>query len=78
MYESSNSHFFRTTMVIQSGPDAFGKSKLVITFLTNLSYMNIMQFQISPRRKSGKEIPDSSRCEFLEKFLLQVVVLYQK
>ena len=65
-------------MVIQSGPDAFGKSKLVITFLTNLSYMNIMQFQISPRRKSGKEIPDSSRCEFLEKFLLQVVLLYQK
>ena len=78
MYESSNSHFFRTTMVIQSGQDAFGKSKLVITFLTNLSYMNIMQFQISPRRKSGKEIPDSSRCEFLEKFLLQVVLLYQK
>ena len=48
MYESSDSHFFRTIMLIQSGPDAFDKSKLVITFLTNLSYMNIMQFQISP------------------------------
>ena len=78
MYESSDSHFFRTIMLIQSGPDAFDKSKLVIALLTNLSYMNIMQFQISPWRKSGKEIPDSSRCKFLEKFLLQVVLLYQK
>ena len=28
-----------------------------------------MQFQISSRRKTGKEIPESSRLEFLEKFL---------
>ena len=28
-----------------------------------------MQFQISSRRKTGKEIPESSRFEFLEKFL---------
>ena len=28
-----------------------------------------MQFQISPRRKTGKEISESSRFEFLEKFL---------
>ena len=28
-----------------------------------------MQFQISSRRKAGKEIPESSRFEFLEKFL---------
>ena len=27
-----------------------------------------MQFQISSRRKTGKEIPESSRLEFLEKF----------
>ena len=27
-----------------------------------------MQFQISSRRKTGKEIPGSSRLEFLEKF----------
>ena len=33
------------------------------------SYGNIMQFQISSRRKTGKEIPESSRLEFLEKFL---------
>ena len=28
-----------------------------------------MQFQISSRRKTGKEIPESSRLKFLEKFL---------
>ena len=27
-----------------------------------------MKFQISSRRKTGKEIPESSRLEFLEKF----------
>ena len=27
-----------------------------------------MQFQISSRRETGKEIPESSRLEFLEKF----------
>ena len=28
-----------------------------------------MQFQISSRRETGKEIPESSRLEFSEKFL---------
>ena len=28
-----------------------------------------MQFQISPRREKSKEIPETSRLEFLEKFL---------
>ena len=28
-----------------------------------------MQFQISSRRETGKEIPESSRFEFLEEFL---------
>ena len=28
-----------------------------------------MEFQISSRRKAGKDIPESSRSEFLEKFL---------
>ena len=32
------------------------------------SYRKIMQFQISSRRKTDKEIPESSRLEFLEKF----------
>ena len=33
------------------------------------SYRNIMQFQISSRRKTGKEILESSRLKYLEKFL---------
>ena len=32
------------------------------------SYRNIVQFQISSRREMGKEIPESSKFEFLEKF----------
>ena len=34
-----------------------------------------MQFQISSRRKTGKEIPESSRLEFLEKFLANNLAL---
>ena len=35
MYEVSGSHFFRTTTGIQSGTDAFDKSRLVIISVTN-------------------------------------------
>ena len=52
MYESSDSHLLRSTIGTQSGPDGFDKSRLVMNFLTNLFYMNMMQFQISLRRKS--------------------------
>ena len=38
-----------------------------MTFLVNLD-RHIMQFQISSKRKSGNEIHESSRLEFLEKF----------
>ena len=31
MYESSGSHFLRTTTGIQSGPDAFDESRFVMT-----------------------------------------------
>ena len=34
-----------------------------------------MQFHISSKRKTGKEIPESSRLEFLEKF--SASLLYQ-
>ena len=34
-----------------------------------------MQFQISSRRETGKEIPESSRLEFLEKFSANNFVL---
>ena len=36
LYEISGSHLFRTTTEIQSGPDTFDKSRLVMSFLTNL------------------------------------------
>ena len=42
MKESSGSQFFRTTTGIQSGPDAFGKSRFIMTFLTILGVTEIM------------------------------------
>ena len=54
MYESSGSLFFMTTTGIQSGPDAFDKSRFVMTFLTILggNYVNFTQFQISSRMEN--------------------------
>ena len=70
MYESSDSQFFRTTAGIQSGPDALDKSRFVMTFLTILGVMDILcSFRLVLEEKTGKEIPESSRFEFLEKFL---------
>ena len=71
MYESSGSHFFRTTTGIQSGPDGFDESKFVMTFLTILGVMDILcSFRLVLEGKTGKtEIPESSRFEFLEKVL---------
>ena len=70
MYESSGSQFFRTTTGIQSGPDAFDESRFVMTFLTILGVMEILcSFRLVLEGKTGKEIPESSRSEFLEKFL---------
>ena len=70
MYESSDSQFFRTTNEIQSGPDAFDESRFVMTFLTILGVMEILcSFRLVLEGKTGKEIPESSRLEFLEKVL---------
>ena len=50
LYKSSGSQFFRTTTELQSGPDAFDKTKLVMTFFNQLrSYRNILQFQNNSR-----------------------------
>ena len=68
MYESSGSQFFRTTAEIQSRPDAFDKSMLVMTFLTNIGVRIIYRFRLDLEGKAGKEIPESSRLEFLEEF----------
>ena len=70
MYECSGSQFFRTTTGIQSGPDAFDESRFVMTFLTILGVMEILcSFRLVLEGKAGKEIPESSRFELLEKFL---------
>ena len=70
MYESSGSQFFRTTTGIQSGPDAFDKSRFIMTFLTILGVTEILcSFRLVLEGKAGKEIPESSRLKFLEKFL---------
>ena len=70
MYESSVSQFFRTTTGIKSGPDAFDESRFVMTFLTIVGVMEILcSSRLVLEGKTGKEIPESSRFEFLEKFL---------
>ena len=76
MYESSGSQFFRTTTGIQSGPDAFDESRFVMIFLTILGVMEILcSFRLVLEGKTGKEILESSRLEFLEKFLANNFVL---
>ena len=70
MYESSCSQFLQTTTRIQSGPHAFDKSRFIMTFLAILGVTEILcSFRLVLERKAGKEIPESSRVEFLEKFL---------
>ena len=68
MYESSGSQFFRTTTGIQSGPDAFDKSRFIMTLLTILRVKEkLCSCRLVLERETGKEIPQSSRLEFLEK-----------
>ena len=70
MYESSDSQFFRTITAVQSGQDAFDETRFVMTFLTILGVMEIVSsFRLVLKEKTGKKIPESSRLEFLEKFL---------
>ena len=70
MYESSGSQFFRTITGIQSGPDAFDESRFIMTFLTILGVMEILcSFKLVLEGKTGKQVPESSRLEFLENVL---------
>ena len=69
MYESSGSQFFRTNTGIQSGPGFFDESRFVMTFLTIFGIMEICNFRLVLERKTGEEIPESSKLESLEKFL---------
>ena len=70
MYESSGSQFFRTTTGIQSGPDIFDELRFAITFLTILGVTEILcSFRLVLEEETGKEIPKSSRLQFIENFL---------
>ena len=54
---------------MQSGPDAFNKSRSIATFLTILEVTEIFySFKLVLEGKTGKEVPESSRLEFIEKF----------
>ena len=70
MCESSGSQFFRTITGIQSGPDAFDKSRFVMTFLTILGVTEILcSFRLVLDGKTGHAMSNSTRLEFSEKFL---------
>ena len=62
--------FFRDTTGIQSRPDVFNESRFIMTFLTILEIIEILcSFRLVLEEKTGKEIPKSSRLEFLQNFL---------
>ena len=63
--EGSVLRFFRTTTGIQSGPDAYRKSRFTMTFLTTSGDIVILcSFKLVLEGKTGKDIPESSRLEF--------------
>ena len=57
-YKGSGPHLLRATTGIQTGRDAFEKSRLVMTFSTNMGVTAIL---CSFRGKAGKVISESSR-----------------
>ena len=77
IYEFSGSQFFRTTTGIQSGSDPFNKPRFIMGCYRNimgcyriiLGVVEILcSFRLVLGGKIGKEIPESSRLMFLEKF----------
>ena len=60
---------------MQSGSDAFDESRIIMTFFTVLIVTKICSFRLVLDLITGKEIPESSRLEFLEKFLANYFTL---
>ena len=55
---------------MQSEPEAFYEWRFVLTFLSILGVIEILcNFRLVLEGKTGKEIPESLRLEFLENFL---------
>ena len=70
IYESSGSHFLRTTTSMQSRLKVFYKSRLPMIFLTILGVTEILcTFIFVLEGKAGKDTSKSSTLEFLEKEL---------
>ena len=70
MYESSGSQSFRTTTEIQSGPNNFDESRFHYHLFNVLGAAEILSsFTLVLEGKTGKEIPEAFRLEFLDKFL---------
>ena len=62
MKERSGSQLLRTTTGIHSGPDAFDKSRFIMTFLTIVGVTETLcSFKLVLEGETGKEIPESSR-----------------
>ena len=58
------------TRLLQTHSGTINKSRFVATFLTILGITETLcRFRLVLKGKIGKEIPESSRLEFLEKFL---------
>ena len=56
MKESSGSQFFRNNTGIQSGPDAFDKSRFIMIFLTILGVTEVLcSFKLVLEGKTGKQ-----------------------
>ena len=67
IYKSSGSQFLRTTTRTQSRPDAFDKSRFIMTFLTILGFTETLySFRLVLEETTGKGISDSSGLEFFD------------
>ena len=68
LLKSSGPQLVRTTTGIQSGPHDFDESSLVMIFLIVSGITEILySFRLVLEGRTGKEIPESSRLEFLGK-----------
>ena len=69
VWKKVQTHSSLTTTGVQSGPDAIDKSRFVMIFLNILGVTEILcSFRLVLEGKTGKEIPESSRLEFLGRF----------
>ena len=77
MYEDPGSQFLKTNTGIQSAAGTIDESRLVMMLFTDLGVARVFCIiRLVLKEKVGKEIPESSRLEFLEKFSAKNLVLF--